>query len=288
VKYALLVAAVFLVACEDSARFTSGLGEPMRVTNAQFIAGELPSGTSGPKVVLINSPNNSVVQGEVGKSVSGDVDANAAAIALKLDKLGSGFWVLPVGSADLQMPGASLWDASIDFARNIAPGKATLDFVANDASGNYGPIKSLPLTIQSLTPTGAAVFTLAWDDNADLDLHVVTPSGKEVDPKHMTTSPDGGTPDTDPTVGALDRDSNAACVIDGYRQEDLVFQKTPPPGIYQIRVDMFSACGLPAANFTVDVTVNGASRFHVAGRLIDIDADGGGDGSGLFVGQVTL
>lgn len=285
------VAAIAALACEDGAIFTSGATEPIRVRNGQFIKGDLPHDSGGPKILTIDSQNNSVVPGATGKHLAGSVEGTATAFALRLADAGNGFWTLPVGAADPQMPQVLTWDAFLDFARDIRPGEHDLQIVAVDADGHYGPINPLPLTFSSLLPAGKALITLRWDSDVDLDLHVVAPSGKEIDPKHGSTSVDGGVDPQNPPppgVGVIDRDSNAGCVIDSYRQEDVVFADAPAPGRYLLRVDMFSACGLPATNFVVEVWLDGKVVFHQPGRLIDLDADGGGPGSGLYVGDVTF
>lgn len=285
---ALIAIALAALGCEDGARFTSGLGEPIRVANAQFIEGEIPADQGGPKILTIDSQNNAVVQGEVGKKLAGDAEGSTAAVALRLHGLGTGFWTLPAGAPDPQSPGALGWDATIDFSRSMPVGMRDLDIVAVGGDGKYGPPNPLPLTVLSLTPSGAAVITLRWDADADLDLHVIAPNGKEAYPKQMSTALDAGADPPEPGSGVLDRDSNGGCTIDGYRQEDLVFADAPAPGTYVIRVDMWSACSAPATTFTVDVVKGGATVLHQAGRLLDIDADGGGAGSGLFVAEVSL
>jgi hypothetical protein len=132
--------------------------------------------------------------------------------------------------------------------------------------------------------------SLSWDSDADLDLRLVAPNGKELDPKHLTTATaiDGGADSIPPGTGVLDRDSNAGCIIDGIRQEDVIFADRPTPGTYLVRVDMFDACQTPGANFVVEVYVRGALVLSRAGRLLDIDADGGGPGAGLFVAELKF
>jgi hypothetical protein len=152
-----------------------------------------------------------------------------------------------------------------------------LQAVSVDAEGHYGAQTEVPLVVQPLIPPAAVVASLTWDTNADLDLHVITPDGKTIDPKHPASSPkvDGGYP---PGTGILDRDSNAACVIDGIRQEDLVWNDYPAAGLYLAKVDMFSACGEPVANFAFRLYVQGEPTEPVVGRLLSIHADNGGPG----------
>jgi len=61
-----------------------------------------------------------------------------------------------------------------------------------------------------------------------------------------------------------------------------------PPGSYLVRVDMASACGAAAADFVLTVRVDGAVTQTVKGRLLALQADGGGPGSGLFVAQLSF
>ena len=68
-------------------------------------------------------------------------------------------------------------------------------------------------------------------------------------------------------AGKLDFDSNANCVIDGRRQEDVVFAEGPPPGDYTVRVDAFSLCGQVDAQWQAtaalgDGTPAGSARWE--------------------------
>ena len=78
-------------------------------------------------------------------------------------------------------------------------------------------------------------------------------------------NPDGSLP---PGTGVLDRDSNAACVEDGVREEDVVFADAPAEGTYLVRVDMASACGAPSADFVLTERVDGKVMDTVKGRLL--------------------
>jgi hypothetical protein len=285
---ALCMSALFALGCEDGAVSKSGLDEPLRVAGAQFIRGALPHDGGGPKVLTVDSQNNGVVVGATGKKLGGSAEGSAAAIGFQLAGIGTGYWSVPIGAADPQTPGVMTWDATMDYARTIPLGKRDLDLVAIDAAGNFGPLETLPLTFLSNVPEGKVVISLLWDADADLDLHLVTPSGKELDPKHPTTLSDAGADPASPGTGLLDRDSNSACAIDGYRREDIVFADDPLPGFYLIRVDMFASCGVPATSFVVEIRRDGQLLYQQAGRLLDIDADGGGAGSGLFVAEPSF
>jgi hypothetical protein len=273
--------------CDDGVSASSGIGEPLRVRGGQFFEGKIPAGTGGPEVLTVDSQNNLITQGQAGKKLAGVAKKGSTAVAMRFEDLGTGYWVVPVGPEDPQTEGDLTWEAVIDYSNAVRPGKHPLLLAASNELGTFGPTRDLPILVQSLTPDGAAVITLSWDSTADLDLHVIGPNGKETDPKHVTTAfdVDGGLP---PGAGSIDRDANAGCGQNGYRSESLVFVDPPAPGVYQIRVDMFDACGAPAANFTLTARRAGKSVLTAKGRLLDLDADGGGPGSGLFVGEASF
>jgi hypothetical protein len=262
----------------------SGLDEPIRVRYsppdnspsraAQFFRGTLPVGQDGPTVPNFLNTQGAAFQGQQGKKMEGVAGDTATAVALKFDGIGSGYWIAPVRTADANTPGTLGWTILIDIARDVPLGRQTLQVVAVDAAHHYGPMNTTPLNILAWLPSGAAVASLTWDSNADLDLQIITPSGKQVDAKHVSTDAmvDGGYP---PGSGLFDQDSNASCVPDGRRQEDLIWATPPTPGLYLAKVDMFSACGEPVANFKFQVFVNNDAIVTKVGRLLGSDADNG-------------
>lgn len=277
--------ALFAVGCGSSVEDKSGLGEPLRVTNGQFFEGALPTGDKGPKVTSLLSANNLIPQGQAGKKLTGDAEKTAWSVALRLDDAGSGYWVVPIGSYDPYTESDLSWTAVVDYSRTAPVGTHKLLVSASDHDGNWGPPRDTTVEIQSLVPAGHVVVSLMWDTDVDLDLHIVAPTGKELDPKHRNTlAVDGGLVDGGvPHAGQLDRDSNANCVIDGYREEDVIWNDDPLPGTYIARADLFSACGLPSTRFTFAIAIDGKQIFKRSGELLDIQQSGGGAGAGMFI-----
>jgi hypothetical protein len=272
--------------CRVGVTAGQGVGEPLIVEGAQFFPGDLPTNDAGPAVTAVNSMANFGYPGQAGKQLNGDVVPAANALLMRFADLGTGYWSVPVGAPDPQMAGDLAWSCTVDFAWDLPLGTHNLDFVAMDMNGVPGPTNPIPYTILPRIPPGnKLVISLQWDSTADLDLHVLTPGGVDLSAKNPTTEPDGGAPPP-PDSGNIDRDSNANCVQDGFRQEDAIWMGTPPPGAYLISVDMFSACGAPSADFVVTVTQSDKVTHTIPGRLLDTDADGGGPG--LFVLQLNL
>jgi hypothetical protein len=184
-----------------------------------------------------------------------------------------------------------------------------LRVVAIGASGAAGQETDWPICIQSRVPDNdhacssrrkvpAAVFALTWNVDFDVDLHVVTPAGLDVNAKTQPFSAagalDSGLSGADyaslpPGIGGIDRDSIGDCVIDGWREEDLVFQDAPPSGTYLLYASPFASCGQAAVIFTLDIYEAGSdgnlhSTFSRSGELLANDVTGG-ISTGLFIAQ---
>lgn len=263
-----------LVACSsESAPAQLGVDQPMRVraARAQFYPGDLPHDVGGPKIVTVDSPNNRVRAGFSGKALSGNASKGASSIGIRFSDLGSGYWTIGAGDLDPITDGEIQWGVAFDVAPDVPVGKHPLSIVAFDQEGHAGPIFTQDFEITSAIPNGHVVFTVQWNSPADLDLVVFTPEGKRVDSKHPTTAfpSDGGVDTADPSLGVLDRDSNANCLRDGNDQEDLVFTGTPPHGLYQLGATMVNGCGVSSATYRVIVTIDGKEVASQSGRLLE-------------------
>jgi hypothetical protein len=263
----------------------------MRVDGAQFVAGPLPAlSPAGPRVASVELPTNTIWPGLADKAFQGSLDpqATAAAVALGGD---DGYWIVPAGVPDFATPTLPTFEGTASFAATLPPGRYTFQANAVDAQGVFGPTATVALTATdgspaSATPAGALVVTLTWDTEADLDLHVVDPLGNEIyhgDPSSMPIL-SGGQPADAGSYGYLDFDSNAGCIIDGLRREDVIWPSAPPSGAYLVRVDTASLCGQPIANFQVRAVLEGAVVGSASGVSLDSDTWGPHDrGAGELV-----
>jgi hypothetical protein len=317
---AVLLATVVTTGCWGS-NSQIGNDEPFRVQNAQFIEGRLlgsPIEDAGPNppaapddgppsTTSPRTTQGAYFPGQTGASFTGDATTKTASIALSLEGVGSGYWVFPVAGPD-PATGRLTWAATADFGRGLAPGRRNLRAVAIDAHGRAGEQTVVPLCIKGLVPDNLqscspkreppqAVISLSWDVNADLDLQVIGPDGRVLEPKRATTSKlmDGGEPVT--AAASFDHDSNANCTIDGFRIENLVWETERPMGAYQIYANLFDSCKQPAVHFGVGVFESepGADggpshleeKLTARGELLDISANGGSQ-RGLFVTQYVF
>ncbi len=272
----LLVASGLLAlsAC-DGASSNPGLDARMRVTGAQFVEGTPPPG-GGPPVVSVDLSSNQIHAGQIGKPLSAALDpsATAAAIGLEGDR---GYWIVPAGLPDVQAPAFPTFHVQLSFAVDLAAGDYALDVRAADSAGLLGPPTLLPLSAGGPpVARGALVIALRWDTEVDLDLHVIDPAGIEIYKSNINSyeaPPPGQAPD--PTAwqkgGLLDLDSNAQCVIDGRRTENVIWKDAAPPGRYRVLVDTFSLCGQASANWAVEVRKAGKTLAHAEGQSGPID-----------------
>jgi hypothetical protein len=280
---------LLLAGCAGGATTDPGLAAHVRIANAQYVEGAMPSATTAVAVTSIDSLNNSIFSGQVGKSLAGRIGPGGVAVAIGFAG-DPGYWIVPSGAPDLDVPGELTWSAKASFADDLDAGAHDLLVAAVDGGHNFGPPNTLSLTVQSrqldLTGTKLAV-SLRWDTESDLDLHLVDPDGIIVWNGNLNSyvPPPPGDP-VDPNAaaagGILDFDSNAQCLIDGRREENIAWRgdmAMPPHGTYSVLVDTFSLCAATTAHWNVDVFVDGndQSIAHAEGTVTDADTRGSHD-----------
>jgi hypothetical protein len=297
---ALGLVALCLAACDQTAALL-GPTEPIAVQGGSFLPGSPPRRTDGVAVTSIESASGIAVTGQRDRALGGRVDEDAYAIAIRLQDLGTGWWIAPIEAVDPAVPGERTFTLRYDLGAAVPPGLRRLELAAVDAAGALGPGFELDLCVTdpripdnlnecdpNLKPPAAAVV-LHWDRDVDLDLRVRTPEGKIVSWKKPTTaSGDAAGVDDDAldaeTTGRLTWDSGAGCVHDGRNVESVIWPELPGDGPYSIYVRMFDACGQPETPFEAfvyrrrerdDGTFTLEQTDARAGALLELTADGG-------------
>ncbi|MBX3221193.1 MAG: hypothetical protein KF795_11790 [Labilithrix sp.] len=275
--FALLVLGSLAPSACDGTRADEGLDAMLRVDGAQFFRKAMPAGEDGPKVLSATVVSRARA-GVVAQACAGDLERPATAVAIGLSS-DVGYWIVPAGLPLAAAPTSPTFEAVLGLAGSVPPGDYEVVIRAVDAAGRFGPKAARPLTIgPSLRPEGRFVISLSWGNQADLDLHVVLPNGVEIFKRNRTEyqrpPPSAGPVDPNaPTDGGfLDRDSNAMCVQDGARGENVVWTERPQPGRYVVRVDTFSLCGAPSAPWRVEAFLEGTRIGAAAGTGTEIDA----------------
>jgi hypothetical protein len=299
----LLLAGVLGVGCGASASPDSGITALLRASGGQFVEGALAPDTSATGKAVISGVainNTTIYPGEVGFSLSGTVNGATALVGLKNDV---GYWILPAQIPDLASTDGFIFTTQLSFSPLLPTGSQTLTLRGVAADGTVGPAQLYVLAVAETAPppTGALVISLNWDTESDMDLHVVIPNTADptmpielwnkhpVPPQPFGTIPDPATLALEPY---LDFDSNANCVIDGRRQENVVFPigSTPPPGDYTVRVDAASLCGQSGAQWTVSALLaDGTYPGYAQWQATDADTRGSHTaGSGRLAFTFTI
>jgi hypothetical protein len=127
----------------------------------------------------------------------------------------------------------------------------------------------------STSPSGVQIVA-TWDTAADVDLHVIEPSGTEIY---------WAQPGPTPTGGTLDQDANEEC-HNTLNKETVRWASNAPNGVYTIRLDLYMNCNATQAKYSVVVTNGGSVLPAIVGTLAGI-GDVGAAGSGQLVTQFT-
>jgi hypothetical protein len=290
-----------LVGC-GGATADSGINAAFRIENAQYIPGEIDSTSRDagvtdamlPVVHTVTTINGTIQPGTTGHTVAGTLGPGSTAVLIGL-RGDIGHWVVPVSTVDQNTPGDLAFSAKATFGYNLPPPPFQIVLRATNRAGDSGPPTSQTFGVAQPPAPGAMVVSLEWDTQADLDLHVQLPTlgdagFREVSTRKRTSSvpPAPGDPpataeDTQ-KLAYLDMDSNSQCVIDGRRNENVIWPVTPEAGSYVVRVDTFSMCGEVAANWRVRVFINGEEQPALGrtGQSMDVDTrNAHGTGAGL-------
>lgn len=306
---ALMLSLCAAAGCEGASA-DIGLHARLRLTNGQFVPGAIEAAPDATGPVAMASPSVAkLYPGVQNIPMSGSV-AGGTSVLLGFAN-DSGHWIVPAPLLDSSSPPENplyTFSTRMGLSPDTPLGMETLIVRGVDATGVIGPSQQNTITVADLEAdqTDPLWITLTWDTNADLDLHAVVPvdptvtlpAGVEAKdsvevwskaPIALPPSPTGY-PSGDPAVmgvGRLDIDSNSSCIIDGRRQERIVFKNQPPPGRYIVRVDAFSMCGQASAQWTLTVTGPGGVTVVNPATWQAIDADARGP-HGLGAGRLAV
>lgn len=288
-----LLFTAFAFACEGTDA-DEGRDAAMQVAKAQFFRGTMPA-ESGAAAVRSATVAPTVEAGSVERSIVGEITKDGAAIAIGLagDR---GYWILPAGLPSAAAIDEPTFDALLSFSTKMAPGPREIVLRAVDGDKRFGPALVKPIAVVAhALPQGELVIALSWDNRANLDLHVVDPTGAEIFKRDINSyrAPGPGAPREAPNTphdgGVLDFDSQADCVPDGRRAENVVWTDPPPKGHYVVRVDTFSLCGEPGARWRVQAFLRGASIGSAEGSSTDVDTTFSHDrGAGLLALEIDV
>jgi hypothetical protein len=265
---------------------------------AATIAGGLScGGDSGPSRVTIADYVGSIAAGTVAAvRHSGSPPAGGAGPTVNVTASGT---VIPGGSSQVSLIGSAPFtdvyaavdgvdgyyqltlpapvsnqDVVLTMGQRIPAQTFNLSYGLG-ASGTVGGYQAVPVTVVSVG-TGEVQVSVSWNAESDVDLHVVEPGGEEIYFANSTSA----------TGGTLDLDSNAACSIDGVKNENITWANAPS-GTYTVRVDYWDSCGVPQSDYVVTVQRKGHPPQTFTGSFTGT-GDQGGAGSGTQITTFTF
>jgi hypothetical protein len=277
----LAIHALFFLLCAcEGASSDPGFDATLHIVDAQFVPGPAPGDGTGPEVVALRVPHSQVLAGLRSEQLAGTLAADATAVAIGLEG-DRGYYVVTAGAAAIEEPDLPTFSAELRFSTDLPVHAVRLWARAVDARGRHGPASSVSLDPNLPNVDGALVVSLRWDTEADLDLHLVPPVGDAIWARNVNSlkpAPLGSTA-ADPAAyksgGVLGLDSNAGCVIDGRRTENVVYTLGPPSGSYVVKVAAASLCAESAAHWTAEVYLHGARIGGARGSVGPFDTRAG-------------
>jgi hypothetical protein len=266
---------LLLLACSP-VQADEGRDAMLQVTGAQFRREAMPPDGAGPRILTATLASRERAN-TIERGCSGEAEGPTTAVAFGLAG-DVGYWIVRAGVPGNAARTSPTYSISYGISANATPGTHDVILHAVDANGRFGPALVRRLEIlPAARPAGRFVISLSWDNQADLDLHVVLPNGIEIFKRNRTEyqrpPPSAGpVPPGAPTDGGvLDRDSNANCVPDGQRAENVIWTEAPPKGHYVVRVDTFSLCGAATANWRLEAVLDGVRIGGAQGMSTEND-----------------
>jgi hypothetical protein len=298
---------VLLAACGGITN-EPGYGSALAIPGAQFRPGAFPAATGGPATQSLVTAHATIAIGHVHERLHAILDGTATAAIVGIAGA-DGAWIVTAGPPDVDTPGAATATAMFGLDPATEPGPFTLELAATDADGRIGePAETALVADAAPPPDGDLVVGLVWDSTADLDLHVVDPTGAEAwsgDPNTWKAPPPGMPADPNAYLsgGWLDRDANASCHLDGAPAEHVIWKTRTgvdglgnpvpiapviPSGTYIVRVDTRAMCRDASASWYVEVYAAGALVAAARGVSVPEDVLTGDHRAGAGVTALTF
>lgn len=272
-----LMIAVLLIAggCEKE-KEDSEIEKVITVEGGTLHTGAIPNGNdSGPSIGTFSGNQYVLPGGSNAITLQSDQEASAAMVGIQGI---SGYYEVPVMTTQ---SGSSVTiyifvDPEIDMQ--------SFSIILALRQGNTTGIhQELPVTLVS-AGTGKLQVTLSWDLEVDLDLYLVEPNGTTI--YYGSGESANG--------GLLDIDSNAACNIDGIKNENITYgdESVVETGEYIVRVNLWANCDITdQINYIASAKLNGnviSPSFGTNPMFGNYPAGSDSQGGGINAGQEVL
>lgn len=244
---------------------------------ATLIQGDAPISGNGPSVTT--AANSSVITGG-----SSQVDIIASddfqAVAIVVDGV-DGYYRVTLPRA------ASFGEMVLTIGNRLPNLQFGYALAVAGVGGEFGPYGST--SVSALQVAGGDIqVSVTWNTVADVDLHVIDPTGEEIYYANRSSA----------SGGKLDLDANAACSTSNIFQENIGWSpNTAPTGTYTVRVEYWSGCQVLGTSFVVTIStrpgvpvtpITPGSVLQTFSGTFAGPGTGGGAGAGRTIATFTF
>ncbi len=248
----LAAAVMLLTGCEAQLRegasfsisdFISGVTDASGTVHATLQDGAAPNPGSGPAASV--SGISVMINGGSGQQTVSGASAFTRVI-VSVEGLNDYY--------ELTLPaGVSSEGVLISLSQRATAGNMYMLYAVGSA-GTLGTYARQSLRVIQVG-SGDIQISASWTDSADVDLHVIDPSGEEIYFGHKLAA----------SGGTLDLDANAACSPNEsaprvfYSNENVVWPLgSAPNGTYKVILDYWSDCNVAQTDWVVTIQRQGA------------------------------
>lgn len=218
------------------------------VVNGEFANNDLPA-VNATDLDILGLTGNSTILAGGSNPISVVTPDNATDIIIGVEGH-KGYFSIPVGvqTGNVPMSTSSSNTTSMQLliGREVAE-DFIISFAAQNSLGQVGDYQYLEVNYME-AGTGKLHINLSWDQENDVDLHLIEPNGERI--YYGNRSSENG--------GELDLDSNPACSIDNINNENIFYEDDSDViieyGEYEVQVDLYATCSVTdATNYIVSV-----------------------------------
>lgn len=251
---ACMALAIAIVACSKDSKKNNNPSLPdhpagygFAVQGATFVEGTLPESTLvfAPEVHM----NQNFISGGANYvTVKSEVEASKVIVAHSGQE---GYYEVPATNL---LTKEIVYDFIMVFDQEFTDASLNVIVAIIDKNGEISEYYTTTITLVE-AGAGTLQVSLAFNNDKDIDLHLIEPNGALYSDKHI-----GFNNRESANGGELDLDSNPVCDIDGVNNENITYSAEDyvEPGRYTVYVDMYENCDPSiATNFVLTIFYNG-------------------------------
>src|SRR5699024_2540303 len=210
------------------------------VIDGEFSNKNLPAPSANDLGIISLSGNSTILAGG-SNPITVVTPENATGIVVGVEGH-KGYFVVPVGAQARNVNSPTTYGIGTSSSLRLLIGNDVaedfvISFAAQNRNGDVGNYYHLEVNYLE-AGTGKLHVHLSWNQENDVDLHLIEPNGEKIYYGNPYSY----------NGGELDLDSNAGCFIDGVKNENIFYEDDTEViveyGEYEVLVDLWSACDI--------------------------------------------